>query len=1044
MAWFPCQSARGLAKVIEWRPGVQRTGWVAALVLYFGAVCGSGASAVNDGNPIGTGLQRSFIWTAEPALSNSYVHAVFRREFELPSVPAMAQLHLFAYTRYQLFINGEYVGRGPNRFENKRPEYDTWDIRSRLHFGRNLIAVLVHRDLPDVNVRNFGQSLSRIRRHDPGFAARLDLDPAQGIGDSLVTDTSWRALVETGYSGPAQNSYSSIPDNINAQRSPGDWSALGFDDRTWPQAVRVNTTDLAVWPALSPRTIPLLRETEIPFTAEPVLSSGSHALAAGGEIVLRCRQMVQAYWVLDLEAESGAKLVATPLLPDNRRGPANIYVCRGGPQRWIGGDTFAMNGLSLKLESGRATVTVRRLVEVLYPFERVGSFASSNPALDRIWQLTARSLELLSEDAYTDCADRERSEWMDCDPPMYDASRVMMAGPGEYGARVWSDPRLFANLLRRVALTQERDGMLRARTCSELVDIHTRMEDRACDWVEGLRKYYEATGDQELIRELWPYCERLLRWIANHRTSSGLVKAREWIAWDNPMAYATCEGTANNAFFQRAYADAAWLAAQTGNPEAAVRWGAAARDLYAAFNQLLWDETAGAYASAYGTPEVLPEDRMFKKAITLKQVNGRTEPTLHANLYAIDRGLVPPDRRPRVTAWVIAHEREIKQIMANHFFFKLLYSLDQPQYDQKVLDRIGRGWKGMIESPWQTTWEGMGGGSKVHCYGIVPGYTLSTYVLGVRRDAPVREKQIIIEPHLADLTRAEGTVVTEFGPVPVSWKRQGTELAFRFEVPPGSTATLRLPDAAGTALTLDGRRTDASVQGRRATVTVAAGVHEGRIAVTSVPAPAPDTDVIESRLSAELAPLVIAAKTTDTSPTALESEVVKQGLIPLASVTDSGAAHDGGSAAPGALFNGTTCNGVDGAETLNDGKTFRGYGRASSLSLQFDISQHPAGYNLTQLLTFAGHQDARASQNYTVSLAFATEPTKFIKLGSASFSCSGGASELRFMAKDGGVLDNGSGCRASGVVGVRFEFQDGPLGFNVYREISLVGQPKRE
>jgi hypothetical protein len=26
-------------------------------------------------------------------------------------------------------------------------------------------------------------------------------------------------------------------------------------------------------------------------------------------------------------------------------------------------------------------------------------------------------------------------------------------------------------------------------------------------------------------------------------------------------------------------------------------------------------------------------------------------------------------------------------------------------------------------------------------------------------------------------------------------------------------------------------------------------------------------------------------------------------------------------------------------------------------------------------------------------------------------------------------------------VAVRFEFQNGPLGFNVYREINLVGQP---
>ena len=49
-------------------------------------------------------------------------------------MPTQAELHLFAYTRYQFFVNGEYIGRrGPNRFESCRPEYDTWDITNRLH-----------------------------------------------------------------------------------------------------------------------------------------------------------------------------------------------------------------------------------------------------------------------------------------------------------------------------------------------------------------------------------------------------------------------------------------------------------------------------------------------------------------------------------------------------------------------------------------------------------------------------------------------------------------------------------------------------------------------------------------------------------------------------------------------------------------------------------------------------------------------------------------------------------------------------------------------
>ncbi len=775
---------------------------------------------------LGTQLQGSFIWTGDVVPTDNNLHAGFRRSFALDTAPTRAQLHLFAYTRYQLFVNGDYVGRGPNRFEKRRPEYDTWDIARHLHAGTNAIAVLVHRDWPGDNTHSFSRSLSRFRRHDAGFTARLELVGQTGKTETMATDSSWHGFVETGFGQPLESAYASIPENYDAQKSPGAWRLPTMDDASLPFARKITTTNLSVWPVLSPRTIPLLQEKEVHFAVEPAPATA--ILTNGGEWKLHCQEIVQAYWVLEFDATAGTKIIMTPQLPEGKRTARSQWLCREGHQEWIGNDTFAFNTLEIRIESGRASLVKARLMEVRYPFERIGSFACSDPALDKIWKLTARSLELLSEDAYTDCADRERSEWMDCDPPMYDATRVMMAGPAINGVKAWSDPRLFKNMRRRVALTQEPDGMLRARTCSELVDIHTRMEDRACDWVDGLRKYYEATGDQELIRELWPECDKLLQWFAGRMTTNGLVRAREWIAWDNPMSYATCEGAGNNAFIQRAFSDAAWLAGQTGNPAAGAQWARVAEQIKSHFNRLLWDENAGAYFSAVGTVEVLPGDRLFKKAITLTNQNGCYEPTLHANLFALDRGIVPPERLDRVVQWTLSHESQIKQVMANYYYFKILYGLDQPRCDQIVLDRIRHGWQSMLESPWQTTWESMGGGSKVHCYGIVPGYILSAYVLGVRRDAPVWEKQLIIEPHLADLTHAEGVVITEFGPVSVAWKKPGEEWQFQLSVPENCAATLALPSLAGTPdIRLDGQRVAGQAKGTRYHIVVASGSHTG-------------------------------------------------------------------------------------------------------------------------------------------------------------------------------------------------------------------------
>ena len=134
----------------------------------------------------------------------------------------------------------------------------------------------------------------------------------------------------------------------------------------------------------------------------------------------------------------------------------------------------------------------------------------------------------------------------------------------------------------------------------------------------------------------------------------------------------------------------------------------------------------------------------------------------------------------------------------------------------------------MVASPWQCSWEAFSGGSKAHIYGMYPGYFLSTYVLGVRRDAPAADKSITIEPHLGALNAAEGVVATPFGPVQVSWKREGTTLNFSLEVPPGVNATLLLPFEAGKeSVTLDAKIIPISTTAKRPTLKLSDGRHHG-------------------------------------------------------------------------------------------------------------------------------------------------------------------------------------------------------------------------
>lgn len=992
-----------------------KAGWILAAGLV--ALLGP-AHLEADERDAGAALQAALIW-APSAPPGRQAYVAFRRSFALEAAPRAATLHIFADSRYILWVNGQYVLRGPCRFDPQRPEYDSVDVRPYLRAGRNALAVLVHHYAGGAN--------SKVMEHVPGLTAQLELPGAERIR----TDATWRCSSQTRFL-PSPAAWGSIPDVLDARREAGDWTQADFADGAWETATAV---DGGPWGPLQPRSLPLLLETEL--TGLRLLPSGQALaaalpveLAAGGELLVDAGRMAMAYATVDLEADEGSVLQMQYALryvngqPAELYGIGTTYTARAGRQSFTTGDEWGSHYVKVRCTAGRVRLLGLKLTDRRYPFERVGRFACNDDFLNRLWDMAVNTIEVTSDDGYGADA-RERNEWLQ-DPaqPNFITTRVALAGPGRDGRPAYADPRLLKNLLRHVALSQTPDGRLKAHAVSDRWDCHGYIEDYACQWVESLRLYLAATGDEAFVRELWPALTRQMQWFLDRRTPRGLVRARQYTSFDDPLAYVTCEGTALNAFVCQALRDAAFLGRVAGED----RYGREADELAAAINRQLWNAEAGTYNSGFVQEKLLG-------------------PTAHAALLALDRGVVPPERVAGTRQWFLANYRrpsgfhcgqngDFEKMVAEragigmpvtyYWVFQEFYRMDAPGMDAEALHAMRGRWARMVNSSADTgtLWEMFNGPESCHNYGAVPAYFLSAFVLGVRLDGPVGDKRLTIEPRLGDLAQAEGVVVTELGPVPVSWQRQGGELLFRFEVPEGSRATLRVPEGDAATLVLDGRKARANVQGRYVTATVGAGAHTGRLAVKPPPAPLPDAGVVEHLLSAESAPVVIRARTADASPAALEGDLVKTGRLAVASIADEAIAHDGGAGTNAtALANGTTRNGAGGDETQSDGKTFRGYGAGSVATLYLAGPR-----SLTGIRTFAGHPDGRASQGYTVLVAYAGEPRKYEKLAAAAVRCDGGASELRLQLA------------AAGVVAVRFEFQDGPLGFNVYREIELLGR----
>lgn len=966
---------------------------------------------------IGRELQRSFIWL-ESAPTGQQVFAVFRKQFEMAAEPVSATLHLFADSRYILWINGQYIERGPCRFDPVAPEYDTLDVRPHLRQGVNAIAVLVHHYHDGKSSTDWDSICGRIMRHAPGLTARLEMQHADGQITLLPTDDTWLGTTETRFL-PAptdrwEDTWASIPDRVDARRDPGDWTLPEFDDSDWEKPVSVDGT---LWGLLRPRGIPRLRESDVGpltllehaseapddeaaywiwtretdypqqraprwsapegerfFRRRLMLPAGvdnvviwttadnewdcyfngvkvgekhgdigswmtmqrmdvtSHVrpgqnviairainkhygtasdpagllavvtwrvgtehgrlvtnsqwqastrgsteweqpdyedsnwdealaccpypegpwkenlhnfprelayqqaprqlatvlpltLRAGDRLVIDAGEFAQAYSVLDVEAATGSEFELeyaqnyfdTGNKASGSYGRFNRYIARQGRQSYMSTDTFGFKYVVLRMKSGQATLHGLRLVNRLYPFDVVGSFRCNDELLNQLWNNCVQTIRVCSEDAYVDCATRERAEWMaDGYVVAYRTTRVAFAGPGEDGTPRIADPRLLRNLLRHIGQSCQQDGHVKAHHPSDRWDIHGYIEDYSCLWVQALREYSDHTGDLQLARELWPAVTKQLQWFLDRRQPTGLVEAREFVYFGNPLLYKTCSGATLNAFVYAALVDASYLADRLGETDQSQTYGQGAQDVYRAVNQHLWDESSQTYFGSITAGTATP-------------------PTAHAAVSCLHFGLVPEQRERRVRDWLLAHYHEEGFYPYTHqFLLEEIYRSNSEPTDREALDLIRTRWAAMAKSETGTCWEGFGPGENCHEAGAVPAYFLSAYVLGVRLDGPVTERRLLIQPRLADLTEAEGTVVTELGLVPVRWKRSDSdgELEFDLQVPPHTRATVILPcTGENTQVILDGdivRPPRLKCHGPQVSCEVGPGRHQGR------------------------------------------------------------------------------------------------------------------------------------------------------------------------------------------------------------------------
>jgi hypothetical protein len=212
---------------------------------------------------------------------------------------------------------------------------------------------------------------------------------------------------------------------------------------------------------------------------------------------------------------------------------------------------------------------------------------------------------------------------------------------------------------------------------------------------------------------------------------------------------------------------------------------------------------------------------------------GAAHASLHANMLPLAFGLVPPEERGRVAAFVKSRGMACSVYGAQYLLEALFEAgLEDEAIELMTRDEM-RGWVNMMNAGSTITMEAWDIKVKPnldwnHAWGAAPANILPRFVLGVRPLEP-GFSSILIRPQVGSLEGVQGTVPTVRGPVTVGVRREGSRsYKLTVSIPVNATARVELPPLplAGAALTLDGKRVSAaSENGRLVLDNLASGAH---------------------------------------------------------------------------------------------------------------------------------------------------------------------------------------------------------------------------
>lgn len=669
-----------------------------------------------------------FIWP-EKTSGPDYVY--FRKNFSISRIPDKAELHLHADSRYQVWVNGRYLGQGPTPWKPPHLFYDTYDVRERLVAGDNCVAVLAH---------YFGIATHTYTLSEPGLVAELEY----GDGSEsrrIFTDRTWKVLRSQAWekNNLRRTWATGFVEYKNASLEPSGWNEIDFDDHNWADPVTRPVKDSGIFfhskmtPALeewfenAPKLLStwrvsekqkpeeklsafLDRETYSPMS--PLLWNAERegdltidspvalTFDLGAEVVGQIEFEISAAEGTLIEY-AGAELLQDGRVWLYRKGGdyANRYLARDGRQTHR---DFAYNGfryLHFVVREGKGPVTIHR-IGVWRRQARLkirNNFMSDDALLQQIWDTSLHTLRVSSQEIQVDCPTREQAAYW---------------GDGLWCAywtfRLTGDASYFKHLLISAAHTQLPSGQL---TDSVFTGQGQRsLFDYSLIFIWGLAVYLEATGDRETVREILPTVRRVLDWYASRVGKTGLLEIDSpgeqaagrgitfidhpglgWHVPNDPGIDRRGISAGLNCFFLIALEKFRSVAEALGEPTAL---GIRSADLRELIRKSFWNKDARVFA----------DSRLADGSLS-DQVSQQT------NILAVISGVCPEkDARDLLGRMLTSRDPKLARCTP-YFWIYFAQALRQVGMEEELLGEIKRLWGAMLAHGATTWWECFDGDS---------------------------------------------------------------------------------------------------------------------------------------------------------------------------------------------------------------------------------------------------------------------------------------------------------------------------------------------